>query len=101
MSEAIDTRVDKWRQPVLDSHNALKLAIFPPNQRGGVTGADVEGKILVTWEESRRLAQHADRIGIDAVVSAARWRGYGGAANLANRVFDPFTWSAAVLAVRT
>jgi FMNH2-dependent dimethyl sulfone monooxygenase len=99
MSEAIDTRVDKWRQPVLDSRNPLKLAIFPPNQRGGVTGADVEGKILVTCEESRRLARHADRIGIDAVISAARWRGYGGAANLADRVFDPFTWSAALLAV--
>ena len=29
-----------------------------------------EGKILATWEESRRLALHADRIGIDVL---GRW----------------------------
>jgi alkanesulfonate monooxygenase SsuD/methylene tetrahydromethanopterin reductase-like flavin-dependent oxidoreductase (luciferase family) len=99
MSEASDARVEKWSGPVLGGPAALKLAVFPPNQRGGVTGADVEGKLLATWEESKRIAQRADALGLEAIVSAARWRGYGGAANLADRVFDPFTWSAALLAV--
>jgi len=99
MGEAIDVRVDKWTGPVLGGPSPLKLALFPPNQRGGVTGADVEGKLVASWEESRRLALHADRIGLEALISAARWRGYGGAANLADRVFDPFTWAAALLAL--
>jgi alkanesulfonate monooxygenase SsuD/methylene tetrahydromethanopterin reductase-like flavin-dependent oxidoreductase (luciferase family) len=99
VAEAVDRRVDKWRQPVLDDRSALKLAVFPFNQRGGITSADVDGKVLATWDESKRLALHADRVGLDAVVSAARWRGYGGAANLADRVFDPFTWATGLLAV--
>ena len=36
----------------------------------------------------------ADRIGLDAVVPVARWRGYGGKANLGDRSFDTFTWAA-------
>ena len=52
-----------------------------------------------TWEENVRLAQHADRIGIDAIVPVARWRGYGGARNLGERSFETFTWAAGLLAL--
>ena len=79
MSEVTDTPVDKFRQPVLNDENALKLALFGINLRGGVTLSDVEGKVEATWEENLRLAQHADRLGLDAIVPVARWRGYGGA----------------------
>jgi FMNH2-dependent dimethyl sulfone monooxygenase len=99
MSEADDIRVDKRLTPVLSDENRLKLAIFATNMRGGVTLADVEGKVIVSWEESVRLAQLADRIGIDAVISVARWRGFGGSANLADRTFEPFTWTSALLAL--
>ena len=51
-----DTPVDKYRQPVLGDENALKLALFGINLRGGVTLSDVEGKIEATWEENLRLA---------------------------------------------
>jgi dimethylsulfone monooxygenase len=99
MSEAQDIRVDKRLSPVLAPGDKLKLAIFATNMRGGVTLADVEGKVLASWEESVRLAQHADRIGIDAVISVARWRGFGGKANLSDRSFEPFTWSTGLLAL--
>lgn len=98
MSLAIDTPVDKFRQPVLNDENRLKLALFGINLRGGVTLSDVEGKIEVTWSENRQLAEHADRLGIDAIVPVARWRGYGGAANLGDRSFETFTWAAGLLA---
>ena len=97
-SEAVDVRVDKWSTPVLNDENRLKLATFATNMRGSVTLANVEGKVLGTWEESLRLAQHADRIGFDAVIPVARWRGFGGDANLSNRSFEPFTWATALLA---
>jgi alkanesulfonate monooxygenase SsuD/methylene tetrahydromethanopterin reductase-like flavin-dependent oxidoreductase (luciferase family) len=98
MSAAPDTPVDKYRQPVLGDENALKLALFGINLRGGVTLADVEGKIEASWEENLRLARHADRIGLDAIVPVARWRGYGGSANLGDRSFETFTWASGLLA---
>ncbi|SEQ33852.1 Luciferase-like monooxygenase [Arthrobacter sp. OV608] len=97
-SEAVDVRVDKWSTPLLNDENRLKMATFATNMRGSVTLANVEGKVQTSWEESLRLAQHADRIGLDAVIPVMRWRGFGGKWNLSDRTFDPFTWATAVLA---
>jgi alkanesulfonate monooxygenase SsuD/methylene tetrahydromethanopterin reductase-like flavin-dependent oxidoreductase (luciferase family) len=94
----IDTPIDKYGGPVLGEDNRLKLALFGINLRGGVTLSDVEGKIEATWEENVRLAQHADRIGLDAIVPVARWRGYGGRANLGDRSFETFIWATGLLA---
>jgi alkanesulfonate monooxygenase SsuD/methylene tetrahydromethanopterin reductase-like flavin-dependent oxidoreductase (luciferase family) len=99
MPPTVDTRVDKTRQPVLNDENALKLALFAINLRGGATLADVEGGLQARWPEIRAHAQHADRIGIDAIVPVARWRGYGGDANLGERAFETFTWATGLLAV--
>jgi FMNH2-dependent dimethyl sulfone monooxygenase len=98
MSAVTDTPVGKFGQPVLNDENELKLALFGINLRGGVTLSDVEGKVEATWEENRRLAQHADRIGLDAIVPVARWRGYGGRSNLGDRSFETFTWATGLLA---
>ena len=98
MSEVTDAPVDKFRQPVLNDENQLKLALFGINLRGGVTLSDVEGKVEATWEENKRLAQHADRLGLDAIVPVARWRGYGGTSNLGERSFETFTWASGLLA---
>jgi alkanesulfonate monooxygenase SsuD/methylene tetrahydromethanopterin reductase-like flavin-dependent oxidoreductase (luciferase family) len=83
---------------VLNGENALKLAIFGINLRGGVTLADVEGKAEATWDENRRWAVEADRLGLDGIVPVARWRGYGGEANLGDRSFETFTWATGLLA---
>ena len=98
MSSAIDTPVDKFSQPVLNEQNKLKLAMFGINLRGGVTLSDVPGKIEATWTENLGLATRADRIGLDAIVPVARWRGYGGTANLGDRSFETFTWATGLLA---
>lgn len=97
-SEAVDVRVDKWSTPLTNDENRLKVATFATNMRGSVTLSNVEGKVHASWEESLRLAQHADRIGFDAVIPVMRWRGFGGKSNLSDRSFDPFTWATAVLA---
>jgi FMNH2-dependent dimethyl sulfone monooxygenase len=98
MSAVADTPVDKFHQPILGEANKLKLVMFGINLRGGVTLSDVEGKIEATWEENLRLAIHADRIGLDGIVPVARWRGYGGRANLGERSFETFTWASGLLA---
>jgi hypothetical protein len=80
--------MDKFGTPVLGAEHPLRLGIFGINLRGGVTLADVEGNVQGTWDENVRLAQWADRLGLDAVVPIARWRGYGGAANLGDHSFE-------------
>lgn len=90
--------VDKYQQPVLNDEHPLKLVMFGINLRGGVTMADVPGKIEATWEENLRLAVRADRLGFDAIVPVARWRGYGGHDNLGDRSFETFTWATGLLA---
>jgi dimethylsulfone monooxygenase len=95
----MSARLDKWETPVLSAENALKLGIFGINMRGGVTLAEFDGMVQGSWEENVRLAQHADRIGIDAIVPVARWRGYGGRSNLGEVSFETFTWAAGLLAL--
>lgn len=94
----MDQQVDKFRQPVLNDENELKLVMFGINLRGGVTMSDVPGGIQADWEENRRLAVRADDVGLDAIVPVARWRGYGGQANLGDRSFETFVWATGLLA---
>jgi alkanesulfonate monooxygenase SsuD/methylene tetrahydromethanopterin reductase-like flavin-dependent oxidoreductase (luciferase family) len=94
---AAHQRVSKSATPVLNDENALKLGVFATNLRGGVTLSDIDGNLKGNWDETLRLAQWADRLGIDAVVPIARWRGYGGRANLGDRSFETFTWAAGLL----
>jgi alkanesulfonate monooxygenase SsuD/methylene tetrahydromethanopterin reductase-like flavin-dependent oxidoreductase (luciferase family) len=93
-----EARVDKRSTPVLGDDNALKLGIFATNLRGGATLADVPGNLQGTWEETLSLACRADRMGLDAVIPIARWRGYGGRSNLGDRSFETFTWATGLLA---
>jgi FMNH2-dependent dimethyl sulfone monooxygenase len=97
VTDVVDQRIDKRTTPVLNDENAFKIGIFGTNLRGGVTLADIDGNLQGTWPETLELARWADRIGLDAVVPIARWRGYGGPANLGDRSFDTFTWAAGLL----
>ena len=50
------------------------------------------------WGESVRLAQLADKAGIEAVIPVARWKGRGGSVNFNHRNFETFTWAAGLAA---
>ena len=95
----MSARLDKHETPVMSDENALKLGIFGINMRGGVTLVEFDGMVEGTWEENVRLAQLADRVGIDAIVPVARWRGYGGRSNLGDISFETFTWATGLLSV--
>jgi FMNH2-dependent dimethyl sulfone monooxygenase len=95
----MDARIDKSAAPLLGSPNPFKLAIFGINFNAGLVMSTYEGVPKATWEESVRLAQHADRIGVEALIPLARWLGYGGAHNLGARGFEPFAWAAGIAAL--
>jgi alkanesulfonate monooxygenase SsuD/methylene tetrahydromethanopterin reductase-like flavin-dependent oxidoreductase (luciferase family) len=90
--------MEKQETPVLHPENPLKLGMFGINLRGGMTLAQIDGGVKAEWDENLRLTRWADRLGIDAVVPVARWRGYGGRDNLGDRSFETFTWATGLMA---
>lgn len=95
-----DGSVPKASTPVLGSPNRLKLAVFSANMAGGANLTTHPSAPAVTWAESVRIAQAADRAGLEALIPVARWRGMGDAARRAShRSFETFTWAAGVAAV--
>ena len=84
---------------MLSSPNRFKLAVFGVNVSGGCSMTTNEAALTVDWAESVRIAQAAERAGIEAMVPVARWRGFGGATNFNHRNFETFTWAAGLAAV--
>jgi alkanesulfonate monooxygenase SsuD/methylene tetrahydromethanopterin reductase-like flavin-dependent oxidoreductase (luciferase family) len=87
------------QHPLLSSPNRLKLAIFGLNVSHGCSMTDKPGTLKVEWDESVRIAQLADRLGFEALVPVARWKGMGGKVNFNHRNFETFTWAAGLSAV--
>jgi alkanesulfonate monooxygenase SsuD/methylene tetrahydromethanopterin reductase-like flavin-dependent oxidoreductase (luciferase family) len=92
------TRTDS-HHPLLASPNRLKLAIFGLNVSHGCSMTDRPDTLKVEWDESVRIAKLADRLGFEALIPVARWKGMGGKVNFNHRNFETFTWAAGLSAV--
>ena len=98
MADLVRTaRIDRSSSPLLSDHT-LKLAVFGTNVSHGCSMTEAEGTIAVEWAESVRLAKAAERLGIEAMVPVARWRGFGGNTNFNHRSFETYTWAAGLAA---
>jgi FMNH2-dependent dimethyl sulfone monooxygenase len=85
--------------PMLDNPHKLKLGVFGLNVSGGCSMTRAENTLQANWAESKRIAQMAEKIGLDAIIPVARWKGMGGDTNFNHRNFEPFTWAAGLAAV--
>ncbi len=95
-----DHTVPQADTPILNPRNRFKLALFCANTaRGTTVSLDSDPLVQVTWPESVRICQAADRAGIDAVIPLARWRNVPSLDPRFDRVFDSFTWAAAIAAL--
>ncbi len=91
---------DKARSPILGSPDPFMLGIFAANIAGGATLTSADGPPRVTWPESVRIAQAADRAGFEALIPVARWKGMGrDDVAEGHRSFETFTWAAGLAAV--
>jgi dimethylsulfone monooxygenase len=48
----------------------------------------------ITWEHQKEIARKSDRLGLEAIVPIARWKGFGGNTNFNGTCFETFTWAA-------
>jgi FMNH2-dependent dimethyl sulfone monooxygenase len=92
--------VDSGQSRVLGERNRFKIALFCPNtSRGTTMSTATDSLIEVTWDEQVRLCTAAERAGFDAVIPLAKWRNTPRLTPELDRVFDTFTWAAAVASV--
>ena len=76
----------------------LKLGTFQSNLDYGCLMSDVEGRLKISWPNTRALAKLADEMEFEALLPVARWRGFGGKLNPQGLGFETFTWASGIAA---
>lgn len=82
----------------LYNEQPLKLGIFAANISNHVLCSSVPTSFEVSWPHSLAIAQQVERMGLEVIVPAARWLGYGGETNFHGRTFESLTYAAGLLA---
>ena len=77
-----------FSNPILSSKHKLKLAVFGLNVSSGCSMTDMSDTLKINWNESISIAKKAEKIGFEAIIPVARWRGMGGQTDFNHRNFD-------------
>lgn len=76
------------------NENKMKLGIFGSNCSHGLMATHAESSYELTWQHTQQIAQIADRLGFEAMLPVARYRGMGGETNFNGSNFETHTWAA-------
>lgn len=74
----------------------MKLGLFGINVSHGLIMSHAPSSYEVSWEHTKEIAQRADRLGFDALIPVARWKGFGGSTNFNGNCFETYTWAAGI-----
>ena len=74
--------------------NKMKLGIFGANCSHGLMATHAETSYELSWQHTQKIAQIADRLGFEAMLPVARYRGMGGETNFNGSNFETHTWAA-------
>ncbi|WP_110207272.1 LLM class flavin-dependent oxidoreductase [Nocardioides daejeonensis] len=78
------------------NQNKMKLGIFGANCSHGLMATHAESSYELTWQHTQRIAQIADRLGFEAMLPVARYRGMGGDTNFNGENYETHTWAAGI-----
>jgi FMNH2-dependent dimethyl sulfone monooxygenase len=96
-SDEQDTDTGRTRA-AMGSANRLKLGLFGANCSSGRAVTMVPERWSGSWPDCVRLAQLADRAGIEFMLPIGRWKGYGGATDYQGATLETVTWACGLLA---
>ena len=82
----------------MGSTNRLKLGLFGANCSSGRPVTMVPERWSGSWLDCVRLAQVADRAGIEFMLPIGRWKGYGGETDYQGATLETVTWACGRLA---
>lgn len=74
--------------------NKMKLGIFGSNCSHGLMATHAESTYELTWAHTQQIAQTADKLGFEAMLPVARYRGMGGETNFNGTNYETHTWAA-------
>jgi alkanesulfonate monooxygenase SsuD/methylene tetrahydromethanopterin reductase-like flavin-dependent oxidoreductase (luciferase family) len=74
--------------------NKMKLGIFGSNCSHGLMATNAESTYRLDWQHTQKIAQIADRLGFEAMLPVARYRGMGGDTNFNGTNYETHTWAA-------
>src|SRR5262249_10238213 len=83
----------------LFNNNKMRLGEFGRKVGQGCARARAEGHLELNWANSRDIVETADRIGLEALVPVARWKGFGGVTDFNGASYESLTWAAAMGAI--
>jgi alkanesulfonate monooxygenase SsuD/methylene tetrahydromethanopterin reductase-like flavin-dependent oxidoreductase (luciferase family) len=86
------------RSPGLLDGHGFKLGLFGSNCSGGLAFTKVAERWDGSWDDNSKLADLADAAGLECMVPIARWKGFGGTANVNASSFETITWATGLLA---
>ena len=82
----------------MGSANRLKLGLFGANCSSGRAVTTVPERWSGSWPDCVRLAQMADRAGIEFMLPIGRWKGYGGDTDYQGATWETVAWACGLLA---
>lgn len=80
----------------LTGSDRFKIGLFSLNASGGIAMTKVPERWQANWDDIARVAQLADRAGLDFLLPLQRWRGYGGATDPRGWCMEAMTQAAAL-----
>src|SRR3974390_1357022 len=93
-----DTEIGNGQRAAMGSANRLKLGLFGANCSSGRAVTMVPERWSGSWPDCVRLAQMADRAGIEFMLPIGRWKGYGGATDYQGTTLETVTWATGLVA---
>jgi alkanesulfonate monooxygenase SsuD/methylene tetrahydromethanopterin reductase-like flavin-dependent oxidoreductase (luciferase family) len=98
MPSTVKMREDRRLTNPAFNNRKLKLGTFQSNLDYGCLMSDVEGRLKISWPNTRALARLADEMEFEALLPVARWRGFGGKLNPQGPGFEALTWASGIAA---
>src|SRR5439155_1024065 len=94
----MDRDIGSGERAAMYSANKLKIGLFGANCSSGRAVTMAPERWSGSWPDCLKLAQMADRAGIEFMLPIGRWKGYGGETDYQGATFETVTWACGLLA---
>jgi dimethylsulfone monooxygenase len=94
----LNLEIGNGQRAAMGSANRLKLGLFGANCSSGRAVTTVPERWSGSWPDCVRLAQMADRAGIEFMLPIGRWKGYGGDTDYQGATWETVAWACGLLA---
>ena len=88
MPNTVTMREDRRSSNPVFNGRKLKLGTFQTNLDYGCLMSDIEGRLKISWPNTKALAKLADEMAFEALLPVARWRGFGGTTDFNGICFE-------------